>query len=193
MHAKCFDIVTNKSQFSPPAQTYISRPPGPTVSPAGAITGTSAFGLCQNGRTLPAGSAFTPTPSIRHNGRSSRLACGTASRNASHSASDSIDSNRAPKGAASRTATNSQAGVVGNADRGFLPVAPATGPRAARGFGNIPARHNAISRSNRVAIRPIRPQTATSSTVSVRSRAATTAMAAWSAVRKLVKFNMRGV
>jgi hypothetical protein len=73
MHAKCFDIVTNKSQFSPPAQTYISRPPGPTVSPAGAITGTSAFGLCQNGRTLPAGSAFTPTPSIRHNGRSSRL------------------------------------------------------------------------------------------------------------------------
>jgi hypothetical protein len=42
-----------------------------------------------------------------------------------------------------------------------------------------------------VRIRAIRPHTATSKTVKVRSRAATTAMAAWSLVRSGVKFNMR--
>jgi hypothetical protein len=186
----CYDIVTNKTQFLHPAQTYISRPPGPTTSPACATAGTT-LGTCQTARTRPTRRATTLTPSIRHNGRSSRRACGAAARNAAHSASDNKFSSRAPNGAASRTATNNHAGVTGNADNGLLTGVPGTRPRHVRGLGSIPARHSAISRSSRVLIRPIRPHTATSSTVKARSRAATTAMAACSPVRRTVKFNMR--
>ena len=187
-----YDIATNKTQISLPAHTYKSRPPGPTTSPACAIAGAD-WGLCQTARTLPTWGGGTPIPSIRHNGRSSRRACGAAARKASHSASDSKFSNRAPKGAASRTATKSHAGVVGSADIGFLAGVPGTRPRRACGAGSIPARQSAISRSSRVLIRPIRPHTATSSTVKARSRAATTAIAACSPVRMVVKFNMRSV
>ena len=95
-------------------------------------------------------------------------------------------------GAASRTATTSHAGVAGNADTGLMICVPGTRPCHARGLGNFPARHSAISRSSFVLIRPIRPQTATSNTVKARSRAATTAMAAWSLVRTAVKFNIGG-
>ena len=59
-----------------------------------------------------------------------------------------------------------------------------------RGFGKVPARQRATSRSNCTRIRPIRPHTATSSAVKRRSRAATTAIAACRSERRVEKLSM---
>ena len=59
-----------------------------------------------------------------------------------------------------------------------------------RAAGKFPAHHKPTSRSSRVRIRPIRPHTATSSTVSTRSRAATTAIAACSPERREEKLTI---
>ena len=118
-----------------------------------------------------------------------RPACGTAARNSTHSASDSNCSSPARTAPASRTATSSQAGVLGMIDGAWADrrTSPARDLRAA---GKVPARQRAINRSSRVRIRPIRPHTATSSTVSIRSRAATTAIAACRLERREEKFAM---
>ena len=177
-----FVIVTNKSQKPHPAQTHKKRPSGPTTNPARTTSGATAqttFGF----RTTR-----TPTPNIRHNGRKIRPACGTAATNAANSSWVSKFSICAPKPPASRTYAVSQAGAVGSRTR--TPVAPTRPAAEARALGNFPARHRATSRSIRTTIRDKRPQTSTNIAVSDRSRAATTAIAAFRLVRMMEKLFM---